>query len=376
MWTVKRDDLNEVLEVLAMVPEKLGLPSSEYIWVRGKGSKIKMSVASYTSGEVELEGEGEWPLDDHFFLDRRTFIPWVNAANESRDKHRFEFHKKHDQLLLKHGSRNVMFSNQKKIHGYGNLASIKKKAKHSMPVSKSLREMLSCGNNCAVSDTIQPHLNCVYTMGKGTNVVSYAASDYIFYIGEGDVGEKVKDKIPFPLFLIDLLAVESLKKITYAEKYILLHFKHGMIWQPVSEEAIDKFPLRRIRRYAKLSYSLPLAFTSSSRRFSRIIIRMGYYNQSVKKRDWIVYVRGKHGEKSIQIKSEVPGVYFDEKLPISSRVKNDFKVEWPLGALIKVFDFLSKNTKKKPLTLRVDKKHAHSYIRVGNYWLSIPSKQR
>jgi len=375
MWTVKRSDLNAVLDIIAMVPEKLGLPSSEYIWIRGKGNKIRMSVASYISGEVTLEGKGTWPIKEQFFLDRRAFVPWVYAARESKDKHLFEFHERDGQLLLKHGSRVVLFANQKKIYGYGNLSHISKGATTEIEVTKELRDMLGCGESCAVADTIQPHLNCVYTVGKGNLVVSYAASDYVFYIGKGETEGKVKDKIPFPLFLIDLLKVSDLKKITYTEKNILLTFKHGIVWEPVSEEAVKKFPVKRIIKYSKISKSLPKSFISSSRRFCRKILALGYYLQSERRRDWVVIIKGKRGDSKVYMRSELPGIRFHEELEVVDRVKKSFRVEWPLGALMRVFDFLSKNTRKKPLVLSVDKGNAHSYVRAGRYWLQIPSKQ-
>jgi len=375
MFQVKRDNLNAVLDILAMVPEKIGIPSSEYIWIRGIDGKIKMSVASYISGESILEGEGHWPFKQDFFLDRRTFVPWVQAARESKDKHRFVFYNKHDQLYLTHGSRIVKFTNQKKIRGYGDLKKIKG-SNHSIPVSEELREMLRCGSNCAVSDTIQPHLNAVVTASKGTSVISYAASDYVFYMGRGklDRGESIS-AVPFPLFLINLLDVEGLKKISCIGKYIMLKFKHGVVWQPISEEAHKKFPIDRIKKYVKQSNTLPVTFTTSSRRFSRMMVRLGYYLQSVRRRDWVVTVKGVKGDESIQLRTTVPGVDFKEKISISGKIEETFKIEWPLATLAPVFEFLSKRTKKSPLVVRINHRQKISYVQAGKFWLCVPSRQ-
>lgn len=376
MFQVRREKLNEVLDIIAMVPEHLGLLPSEYIWIRGKGSKIKMSVASYISGEVELEGEGAWPFKENFYLDRRTFVPWAGAARESKDKHRFQFHRKGNQLILKHGARTVIFDNQKKISGYGDLQRIKVHSNHSVPVSNELREMLKCGSNCAVADTIQPHLNAVITMSKGSSVISYAASDYVFYVGEGklDRNEAI-DKVPFPLFLINLLDVDGLKKISCVGKYVMLRFKHGTIWQPISEEADKKFPLGRIKKYAKQARTLPVTFTTSGRRFSRMMVRLGYYLQSVRRRDWVVVVKGNKGDESVKLRSRIPGVHFREAITVSEKLLKDFKIEWPLATLAPVFDFLSKRTRKMPLVVRINHKAKISYVQAGKFWLCVPSRQ-
>src|ERR1700722_529306 len=250
MWQIGRDKLNSALDVIAMVPEKLGIPSSEYIWVRFSHGRVTMSVASYISGEVYLEGDGEWPFKENFYLDRRTFVPWVNAARESKDKHRFQFERKKDQLYLTHGTRTVKFDYAKKVSGYGDLKKINVGHTHSVPALEELKEMLRCGSNCAVADTIQPHLNCVLATSKGSKVISYAASDYVFYLGEGNLErDEVLDSVPFPLFLINLLNAEGLKRISCVGKYVLLKFKHGCIWQPISEEAVKKFPINRIKKY-------------------------------------------------------------------------------------------------------------------------------
>jgi hypothetical protein len=376
MFQVKRESLNTVLDILAMVPEKSGLPSSEYIWCRAKGSRLTMSVASYISGEVILDGEGDWPFEENFYLDRRTFVPWVTVARESKDKHRFQFERRHNELIATHGKRSVMFTNQKKIRGYGDLKRIKGSITHSVPVSESLKEMLRCGSNCAVSDTIQPHLNAVVTMSKRGKVLSYAASDYVFYMGEGTLDrDEAIDKIPFPLFLINLLDVDGLRSINCVGKYVMLKFKHGAIWQPISEEANKNFPLSRIKKYAKQANSLPVTFTTSGRRFSRLMVRLGYYLQSVRRRDWVATVHGEKGSENIKLRTKIPGVDFKESTSISGKIKHDFTIEWPLASLSPVFDFLSKRTKKMPLVVRINHKQKISYVQAGKFWLCVPSRQ-
>jgi len=377
MWQVKRESLSQVLDILAMVPEKLGIPSSEYIWIRGKGTHITMSVASYISGEVQLNGEGSWPFaGKNFYLDRRTFVPWVMAARESKEKHRFQFHRKTDQLYLKHGNRTVTFSNQSKIRGYGDLRRINAEENHSVPITRELKEILRCGSNCAVSDTIQPHLNAVVIKGKGSTVVSYAASDYVFYMGKGELDKsETISSVQFPLFLVGLLDVAGLRKISTIGKYVMLKFKHGVVWQPISEEVDKDFPLSRIKKYAKQATKMPVTFTTSGRRFSRMMVRLGYYLQSVRRRDWVVTVKGDKGDDYIKIRSMIPGVAFKETLSVATKLPADFTIEWPLATLAPVFEFLSKRTRKVPLAVRINHRDRTSYVQAGKFWLCVPSRQ-
>src|SRR6266436_2397738 len=378
MWEIKREDLLAGLQILDMVPEKLGIPSSEFFWVRGKGSEVRFSVASYISGEIVIKGKGEWPVHKDFFIDRRVFLPFVYAAREIKNKNLFQFEHKGKQLVIRHGSRKSKFDSQSKVKGYGDLRRLKKYEATTFPADDDLRELLLCGKNCAVTDSVVPHLNCVYvSKGKhGLAVRALAASEKVFYLGQGKLDEgKISGEIPFPLFLINLLNTDGLKRISWRGNFIVLSFKNGWIWQPISEEAFQEFPKNKIDEYSTRSETMPVTFVASSRRFSRLMTRIGYYLQSVRRKDWVVKIKGKKGDKSILAWTNIPGVGFIEKIGISEVIKKDFKMEWPLDILEPVFDFLAKKTKKLGVIVRYDEKRGISYVQAGHFWLSITSRQ-
>ena len=379
MWKIDRSKLLDGLTVLAMVPEKLGIPSSEFFWVRGKKNKVTLSVSSYISGEVTLEGIGDWPFKHDFFIDRRLFLPWCFAARELKNKNLFEFEKRKHQLLLSHGNRKVLLDSQSKVKGYGDTRKITSGSNNSIPISSELKEMLLCGKNCAVSDAVVPHLNCCY-ITKGTSgataMEAYASSDKVYYLGSGKLEEgKIKASIPFPLFLISLLGVDGLKRISWIGNYVVLKFKQGIIWQPISTEALTKFPVHQIQKHCKRSDTMPITFTASSRRFSKLMVRLGYYLQSVRRKDWVVKVKGTKKKKVIIVTTSIPGAGFIEKIPTTERIPKDFVLEWPLDILEPTFEFISKKTKKLGVVVRVDEKHGISYVRAGSFWLAVTSRQ-
>jgi len=102
---------------------------------------------------------------------------------------------------------------------------------------------------------------------------------------------------------------------------------------------------------------------------------LGYYLQSVRRRDWVVTVEGDRKKEYIHLKTEIPGVNFREVISVSEKLKKDFKIEWPLATLAPVFDFLSKRTKKMPLVVRINHKAKISYVQAGKFWLCVPSRQ-
>lgn len=381
MFELKRNDIIQQLDILSMVPPKLGIPSSEYFWVRSvkhKPYKILLSAASYIGGEIILKGKGKWPFASDFYLDRRMFVPFILAARELKDKHTFQFEKKGKQLIVRHGSRKVAFDSQPNIKGYGNATHILHRAENAIPLNEDLKDMLICGKNCAVSDSVVPHLNAVYLAksSSGIAVKLYAASDKVLYMGSGKLTEgKVTASIPFPLYLINLLEAEGLKKIICAGKYIILQFNQGLIWQPISQEAIKHFPLKKIQSHAKIGETKKVTFVASSRRFSRLMLRLGYYLQSVRRKDWVVSIKGKKGNTYVDVTTSIAGAKFYERIGTSDKLLKDFAIEWPLNIMEPVFGYLSKKTKKLGVTVRVDEKHGVSYITVGNYWLAVPSRQ-
>ena len=379
MWSIRRSKLIAALQVLDLVPVKLGIPSSEFIYIRSENGKVKMSVASYIAGEVEVEGKGEWPLKKGFFVDRYSFFPWVFASREIKNKNLFEFTRHKDSLVINHGTRKLELESQSNVKGYGNPKKLFKHKHTSIPVSTVLKEMLMCGKNCAVSDAIVPHLNTVYvTKGKSGSLgmEAYASSDKVYYLGLGNLEEgKIKSAIPFPLFLIGLLNTDGIKKISWVGKYIVLRFEQGIIWQPISEEALKEFPVSDIQLYAKKSKKVPITFVASSRRFTTLMVRLSYYLQAVRRKDWSVRISGKKNKKYISVYSEIPGSHFNEKLSISEKIPDNFKLDWPLDILSPVFEFLSKKTKKLGLVVRVDNRHGISYVRAGAYWLAVTSRQ-
>ena len=378
MFQLKRNDIIPQLDILSMVPPKLGIPSSQYFWVRGNGSKVYLSGSSYVGGEISLKGKGTWPFKDDFYLDRSMFLPFIMAARELKDKHTFKFEKKGKQLVVTHGNRKVSFDSQPHVKGYGNAHRILKNMDTTIPISEDLKDMLVCGKNCAVSDSVVPELDCVYLQKStsGVGIKLYASSEKVVYIGTGKLNEgKITASIPFPLYLINLLEAHGLKKILCAGKYVVLQFEHGLIWQPVSQKAIKDFPVKKIRIHAKIGEKQKVTFVASSRRFARLMLRLGYYLQSVRRKDWVVNVTGKKGSSIIDVNTSIAGAKFSEKISTSDVIHKDFKLEWPLHILEPIFGYLSKKTKKLGVIVKVDDKHGVSYVTVGSYWIACPSKQ-
>src|SRR5271155_3716555 len=111
MWEIRRSKLIAGLNLLDLIPEKVGLSASEFVWMRGKGDKVIISVASYIMGEITLQGKGTWPKGD-LFIDRRVLLPFVYASKELKNKNTFQFEVKKHQLIVRHGNRKAVLDSQ------------------------------------------------------------------------------------------------------------------------------------------------------------------------------------------------------------------------------------------------------------------------
>ena len=377
MWEIRRSKLIKKLTLLDLIQEKVGLSSSEFFRIRGKGDKVIISTASYAMGEVTIIGKGKWPSKHSLYIDRRVFLPFIYASKEIKNRHPFRFTVEKASLNVQHGSRSGQFLSQNDVKGYGSLHRLLKEKESSIPVSDDMLTLLRCGQNCAVSDAIEPKLNCVF-VDKGRMVVeTFAASARMYFMGTGSIGkkDKIRHAIPFPLTLIPFLSEESLKKVCWRGKCIVLEFEDGYIWQEVSQEALDKFPIAEIRKNALHTKKMPVIFTVSSRRLSKLMVRLGYYLQKADKKDWVVKIRGKKRSDSVMLSASIPGVRFEESVSIVNKLDKDVKINWPLDCLKAVFQFLSTKTKKLGLVVRMDKKQGVSYITAGNFWFTVTSKQ-
>jgi hypothetical protein len=120
---------------------------------------------------------------------------------------------------------------------------------------------------------------------------------------------------------------------------------------------------------------MPITFTASSRRLSKLMVRLSYYLQAVRRKDWVVFLKGKKGDKVISITTSISGAKFNERINATDKLKKNVNLQWPLDILCPVFEFLGVKTKKLGMIVRTDEKHGTSYLRVGSYWLCITSEQ-
>src|SRR5580765_4735962 len=344
-----------------MVGSRPGIPSSGSFLLEqmpnsnGSRNYIKISTAASAVAEVGLTGTGTWPLRRPFYADRGIFSPFVNVAQEMRNKNRFQFYLKSGNLHIDHGNRYEDFLPQPSVMGYARLPKFKVKPNR-LNLTPELLEMMKCAATCAASELQAPHLSCVYMVPTTKGVSLYATNLKVVFKASAavELGEEVNDAIPFPLSIIDAAGADGVKSVLWAEDCAIAKFPGGRIWQTVSEQARTGFPVNEIRSSLEKGTKDLNVFSVSAYKFAKMVDRLTQYLQSVRKEDWVIVILSTQNANALSVLIKLPHVTIREKIGTLEPVKRDFRLEWPLDMIAPVLQFVGKDEEQIPLRVGLE----------------------
>lgn len=373
-WTVEKAALVKMVGELNLVPALSGVLSSEFFRIShlGKG-KVRFAVASEIKGEFSIQGQGEWPFEKNFYLDRRVFVPFVLQASTIKSDAPFHFQRKHKALVISHGRRKAQFDGQPPLKGYGfDSEEEKEKIQAKLTLTEHVRFLIHCALNCATNDHTTPQLRCVYVQPKGGQVNIYSYNKTLQFRARSQDKISPPTPIPFPLFLVGLLENEDIVEVHWKKTYVALIFKSGQIWESISQKAKTGFPASQIDFYMNKSAELAPLFTHSTRKFASVLIRLGQYLGAVRRQDWLLVLTGQAGSKDLVLTSSAPQTVFRERIHLAQPLKQSFLLNWPLDQLLPVFDFLQNRDQG---LMQVRLKKDTSYISTKDVTVVVPGKK-
>lgn len=377
-WQISRENLLSVLEVLELLPEKIGVPSSQFFRVQGIGNgKTRWMLVSDATSEQTMTGTGEWPVPQkgYWFLNRKTFTPFVQAAKEIKNKAPFQFKLFGKTLVVRHGRRRAMFVTQPAVEGYGGSLN---GASWKMAMSDHVRGLVHCARDCASPDALVPEKNCVYVAPGKQGGEILATNQKVLFRAKSKI--QLADPVPLPLFLVTLLGSKSLQAIEWQDGVVVLRFPTGRIWQSVSAKA-KKFPREQLIGHIMTGAKKPLLFRVSTRKLALALQRLGLYMQAANRQDWVLEIKAEKGSQEIGLETGIAHAKFREKVAVDGEVQQDLELQWPLDLVIPVMEYVGQAHKKYWLEVRVWEattkkggKTKASYVRTGEVQLVIPSK--
>lgn len=371
-WTVTKEQLLSVMSVLDMVPSRPGILSSEFIRVaKITDNAISFCLSSEICGTVSLKGIGSWPLKKEFFLDRRLFLPFINAAKIIKSKSDFVFTESENQLVIRQGKRVAKFNKGTDVQGYGELE--KKKALASIELDDVTKGLVTCARECATTDSSVPELNCVYIKQRKDTLELYATQQKMMYKAATQVKAKMIEPIPFPLYLVNLLTSTHLKRIEWRTKEVVLWFDCGCLWQTVSSKARQHFPFDAINKRMLEAEEMLVSFKVNSIRFGDIMARIGSYLGSVRRIEWILNLKAEKGALEIELTTHLPQGLFRERIKLDTPVKQSFEIDWPLDKMLPIFTYIS--AYEKDITVCFSKE-GRGYLKTKHIQLLIARREK
>src|SRR5580765_6240616 len=185
-WSViKKDEMLQAISVLDLVPQRAGIPSSDYVRVLSDSRSLEMALSSSVSGVVSLKMDGAKADKNMMFVDRRLFIPFIQMGRGWKGD--FKFSVSEQKWEVRQGSRQAEFALKKDtVLGYPVFKSLKDLKE--IKLSENLRKLLLASNQCATADPSLQHLNCVYIGGKTVMATNLA----VMFVGARDKEDSMR----------------------------------------------------------------------------------------------------------------------------------------------------------------------------------------
>jgi len=349
---IKKEDLIKAVSVLSLVPQRAGVPSSDFAKVTPKKKLIEMSLSSTVTAVVRagyLNGSLNAATD--FFIDNGMLSAFVVGGKNWKGN--FKVGVDESKFYIRQGSRHAELSmRQEPLGGYGSWAN--RDGLKEIKLNDELRKLLLASNACSTGDPSLPHLNCVYVGGRlvlSTNLIS------LF------VGIRTKEdalKIPFPVGIIPLLGDQLVDSVGVDGDRVILDCGCGYVEGTVSAVAKKNFPKGGLIENVKKARTWPVLAKIPAERLSKMMQRLVNYLVSVKREDWLVSLEMTNGKVSASVK--VQQGRFEETMDVDG-MTIEGSVSWPLEQVKPVLDYIAEASAY--VRIRVDEKKKTPYLISG-----------
>lgn len=350
-WTeAEKKDFIVAVDILSLIPQRTGIPSSDFVKVTPKKKSLEMALSSTVSGVVRMPISSSLESES-FFIDRGLFQAFVQAGKSWKGN--FKMAVTEGKWLLRQGSRRVDLSMRaESVGGYGEWRN--RDSGKEIKLSEDLRKLLLASNHCSTADPALPHLNCVYIGGKlvlSTNLLS------LF------VGVRQKEdglRIPFPVGVIPLLGDSLVKAVGVENDRVILDCGCGYIEGSISAVARKKFPKNDMVKKIQQGRGWPTIARLPAEKLAKVLSRLVGYLSNVKREDWMVEMTMADGFLKAVVK--VQQAKFEEKVSLDDQ-KAEGVVRWPLDKVQMVVEYMA--SKGETIRVRVDEESNTPYLLSG-----------
>lgn len=350
-YELEKDELLAAVAVLNLVPQRAGIPSSDFVKITRRPGQWELSLASTVTGMVRVPVKGEKKAEKECFLDRGLLLSFIQTGKTWKGLFKASFSE--GILTLKQGSRLAELAvKADAVGGYGKWK--ERSARKDIKLSEGLRKLLLASNFCSTADPALPHLNCVYIGGKlvlSTNLIS-------LFVGVRQTEDALR--IPFPVGIIPLLGDSLVRAVGVEDDRIVLDCGCGYIEGSVSAIAQKDFPKKNVVEKIKKGREWPVVAKLPAEKLSRMLKRLADYLKNVKREDWVVQLDGE--ETRLKASIQVQQGRFEEEIKVDQQSK-EILLRWPLDLALSVIEYMAANG--EVVKVRVDEEKGTPYLLSG-----------
>ena len=322
MTTLTLADIKGIQQLLDLVPQQPGIPSSVFVGIR-----IEKGLATFLlHSTISVEARVKTDLQDGFYsVDRRILFPFLESLNDS-----CKISIKDGTLSLVSGGRSAKIKIIEPNWSYGSI-DWKKFKSHDLP--EDFLDLLSQVRLCATDDPVNPEINCVYVEFSKKSYM-FSTNDLILCTAAGDHVMKSNMCWAVPIHLIDVFPKLKPQSILVYGHTMGIRTDFGSAWADAPEKAWKEFPAKRIKNIIVKSRKMPTLFSIEMPVLVELCDRFVRYLGNIPKQEWALKIDVQSKSEGL-ISAQTSYASFQESIPIKGTKKGS--VEINLGVVKPVF---------------------------------------
>lgn len=332
--SVNRASLLSALTLLSKIPARVGITSSEYYKLTFSKGQLIVALSAEVFGEQRVLLDEDSIKEMTFYVDRKTFEPFLAAFQNSTGTKPFLFtHRKKEAsetLTVKCGVRRADFTQAKEVGGYG--IEPKVKGTSIKKIEDNFADALSLAKHYGSQDPTLGELNGV-RVGKNCVMASNKISAFLYKCKTPVID------VTLPTPFLDLMLAFKKHEVVFDSRYCkMLAPNKGYLCQILNEKANKYFPEESLRKGIAASMKAPVVVTVKASTFFNAAKRLNDIVSSVIKRDSILVVSGIANEKKVKLTCLSQAGEFSETIAIRNKLTKDLHMQFLLNLLLPLCD--------------------------------------
>lgn len=334
-WTIAKEALEGAIAIVNNVPPRNGIKASEFIQISRSGKDgAAFSLTSDVMAKAVVRTGSRFPSKAPLFLDRRMFVPFVDMGKESKSPIYKFIIKQDGNVSVQHGGRKAVYGKSTKISGYEDVPDTDTAKTSSL--DKQWIELVDAAKQCATDDPIAPQFNCVYFDPRSSSLDIYSGNGRLVFQGKAPKTKALKEPIAFPLLLVDSLMLDNAQKLLWTQKFAMISFPKGKIWQAVKTAARKNFPIADARAIIHSAKKDEVIMMLPATTMSRVANRIASYVSALSRESLLLTISIQKGSKIGLITSGSDTSKFEETVRLSKKATKTIDIVWPLEEVMPI----------------------------------------